>query len=179
MECVSLCDACAMLAACDTGQLRHNMRIEVAALASRIGPVRPPRSARAKKTARFTVETIDNSTEHASDGETVFDGFEDHYSRDGAGELMLHKKDICAVEVFAWLVAALGSRAAGSALVVTNGLFAVVARRTDSCVRTLVFLVRGERAFEYEVQTAAHAAWLQKNLEKQGHGNSWIIVDEL
>jgi hypothetical protein len=179
MERDRLRDACAMLAACDTGQLRHNMRAEVEALASQIDPVRPPRPDPAKQHPRFTVETVDNRPEPALGDETVFDGFEDHYSRHGAGELLWHKKDAHAVEVFAWLVAALDSRTAGSALVVTNGLFAVVARRTDSGVHTLVFLARGERAFEYEVQNAAHAAWLRKNLEKQGHGNSWIIVDEL
>jgi hypothetical protein len=180
MEDASLGDVCAMLAACEQGQLRLNMRRIVEARAAGIQPQTPPRENAPVR--RFGVAAVDGVPDDP-DAPDAYDSFEDQYARHGARGLFWHKKDVAAVEVFAWIVAALESRAPGAALVVTTKCeqarrSAVVARQETDGVRVTVFLMRGRRTFEYRVQTPAHAAWLRHNLEKQGGGDSWIIGDE-
>ncbi len=184
MQDASLGDVCAMLAACQHGQLRQNMRRLVEERASVLTPQTPLRQV-TRAALRFSVASVDGVAEEqgAPDAEGAFDNFEDLYAHHGVRDLFVHKKDVVAIEVFAWIVAALDSRAPGKVLVVvTHGAAekrsAVVARSEADGVHVFVFLLRGQRTFAYTVRTPEHAAWLRKNLEKQGGGDSWIIGDE-
>ena len=177
MEDSDLCDVCAMLVACDSGQLRTNMRRVVEERAKAVVPACPPRADTGCEPQRFGVAAVDQ-TEDPGDAADAFDDFEDQYARKGARGLVAHKKGILPIEIFAWLVAVLDCRADRSVLVVTAPRFAVIARRSATGARVLVYLGRDGRVLGYDVQSEAHAAWLRRNLEKQPRGDSWIIIDE-
>lgn len=177
MENASLGDVCAMLAVCGYGRLRLNMRSIVELRIEQIVPAQPDRRETSGRTAQFSVAIVDGHS-NGDDTADAFADFETQYALKGTHEICMHKNNIVAVEVFAWIVAALGSKAPGNVLVATFESVAVVARRAEGCVDTSVFASRGKVVFEYAVRTPEHAAWLKQKLDARGAGNSWIIGDE-